>query len=71
MKPAELLQHINAIHGTAFTLVERYEQGEQGAFAIVDPNERRYVLKWQPRLGLIGGRKLTGIFLCPPLKRLF
>src|SRR5581483_9479334 len=53
MKPAELIQQINEIHGTAFTLVERYEQGEQGAFAIVDPDERRYVLKWQPRLGLM------------------
>lgn len=48
MESVELLQHINEIHDTAFTFVERYTQGEQGAFALADPDGKRYVLKWQP-----------------------
>lgn len=42
----ELLQEINGIHGTSFTLIERYSDGEQGAFAIADGRGRRCVLKW-------------------------
>ncbi len=33
MKPATLLQHINSTHSTTFELLERYSDGEQGAFA--------------------------------------
>lgn len=45
MKPEELLQRINAQHGTAFALVGKYADGETGAFAITDQSEERYVLK--------------------------
>ena len=48
MKPATLLQHINTTHGTTFELLERYSDGEQGAFAIIDRSGKRCVLKWQP-----------------------
>ena len=48
MKPETLLQHVNTIHGTTFELLERYSDGEQGAFAIIDRLGRRGVLKWQP-----------------------
>ena len=48
MKPAELLQHINALHQTMFELVEQYPDGEQGAFAITDQSKRQCVLKWAP-----------------------
>ncbi|MGB8347492.1 MAG: aminoglycoside phosphotransferase family protein [Ktedonobacteraceae bacterium] len=46
MEPVELLQRINALHRTTFALVEKYSDGEQGAFAITDHLGRRYVLKW-------------------------
>jgi Phosphotransferase enzyme family len=48
MKPAELLQYINALHRTTFALVEQYPDGEQGAFAITDQSKRQCVLKWAP-----------------------
>lgn len=48
MKPETLLQHVNTIHGTTFELLERYPDGEQGAFAIIDWSGRRGVLKWKP-----------------------
>jgi Phosphotransferase enzyme family len=47
MRPAELLQHINAIHRTTFALVEQFPDGEQGAFAITDHLSRQCVLKWE------------------------
>jgi hypothetical protein len=50
INPVELLQQINEIHQTAFTLVKLYAQGEQGAFAVIDPAGRRYVLKWRSGL---------------------
>lgn len=46
MEPVELLQRINALHQTTFMLVEKYSDGEQGAFAITDQSGERYVLKW-------------------------
>lgn len=48
MEPAELLQHLNVLHQTSFTLLEKYPDGEQGAFALTDPLHRRWVLKWAP-----------------------
>jgi hypothetical protein len=48
MKLATLLQHINIAHGTTFALLERYSDGEQGAFAIIDRSGRRGIMKWQP-----------------------
>jgi hypothetical protein len=48
MKPAELLQHINALHRTTFELVEQYPDGEQGAFAITDQStSERYITRGQ------------------------
>jgi len=47
MTPAMMLQTINARHGTAFALGGRFAGGEQGAFAIVDPEGKRFALKWQ------------------------
>lgn len=43
---AELLQHINDLHGTTFALAGKYTDGETGAFAITDQSGERYVLKW-------------------------
>lgn len=48
MNTLELLRYINATHKTTFELIERYTDGEQGAFAIRDLQGNRYVLKWQP-----------------------
>ena len=50
MQIQELLKHINATHHTTLTLVKQYAQGEQGAFAVIDPDQKRYVLKWRPAL---------------------
>ena len=46
MNPVELLQQVNALHQTTFTLVKKYSDGETGAFAIIDRSGERYVLKW-------------------------
>ncbi len=46
MQPAQLLRHINAIHGMTFELVHQYPDGEQGAFALCDKQGRQSVLKW-------------------------
>lgn len=46
--PAAILDHINHQHRTAFTLLDRYPTGEQGAFALADPLGTRFVLKWTP-----------------------
>jgi hypothetical protein len=48
MKPTELIQHINALHQTTFVLLEKYPDGEQGAFVITDHLGRQQVLKWTP-----------------------
>lgn len=45
--PEELLQRVNMLHSTTFTLLERYVVGEQGAFAIADVEGNQYVLKWK------------------------
>jgi hypothetical protein len=47
MNPAELLDQINTRHQASFALVERYPDGEQGAFVVADTSGRRWVLKWQ------------------------
>jgi hypothetical protein len=47
MQPAQLLQHINAVHATTFDLLYAYPDGEQGAFALLDTWGRQGVLKWQ------------------------
>ena len=44
----ELLQYINTAYSTTFQLVERYSNGEQGAFAITDEHGMQCVLKWHP-----------------------
>lgn len=49
MEFAKLLQHINAIHQTTFELGQRYPDGEQGAFAIIDQQENQCVLKWHAK----------------------
>jgi Phosphotransferase enzyme family len=46
--PAELLQHINVLHQTTFAFIEKYPDGEQGAFVVTDHQNRRWVLKWAP-----------------------
>jgi hypothetical protein len=46
MQPAILLQHINEHLGATFKLLTRYQDGEQGAFAIADQHGKRFVLKW-------------------------
>jgi len=48
MQPSTLLTAINAQHGTTFTLVDRYVQGESsaGAYAVIDAAGRSGVLKW-------------------------
>lgn len=56
MKPVELLQRINTLHQTSFTLLEKYPDGEQGAFVVTDHLNRRGVLKWAP-----GARNLQWI----------
>jgi hypothetical protein len=48
MHPAELLQHVNVLHQTSFAFLEKYSDGEQGAFAVTDHLSRRWVLKWAP-----------------------
>jgi hypothetical protein len=46
MQPVDLLQHINMLNQTTFTLLEKYPDGEQGAFVVADHLNRRWVLKW-------------------------
>lgn len=46
MEPSQLLQTINHTRGTTFSLLQRYPDGEQGAFAITDEQGKHYVLKW-------------------------
>jgi aminoglycoside phosphotransferase (APT) family kinase protein len=48
MDPLQLLRLINARHGAGLVLVERYADGEQGAYAVRDGSGRRLVLKWAP-----------------------
>jgi hypothetical protein len=45
---SDLLDHINQRHAAAFVLLDRYAQGEQGAFALSDAAGDRFVLKWAP-----------------------
>lgn len=52
MNPVELLQQINKINQTNFTLTKKFTKGEQGAFAVIDPSHGRYVLKWHSDLKL-------------------
>jgi hypothetical protein len=48
MNLTNLLQRINTLHQTTFTLGERFPNGEQGAFVVRDPLGKRWVLKWSP-----------------------
>jgi hypothetical protein len=48
MRIEEILREINIIHHTTFELIERYTDGEQGAFAIADTTGTRFVLKRFP-----------------------
>jgi fructosamine-3-kinase len=46
----QLVMRINARHGTQFRLQGRYAAGEnEGAFALADTCDARYVLKWNQR----------------------
>lgn len=40
-----LIAQINAAHGTDYRLAQRYADGEQGAFALLDPAGEAFVLK--------------------------
>ena len=48
MELAELLQCINMLHQATFTFLEKYPDGEQGAFVVTDHLNSRWVLKWAP-----------------------
>lgn len=48
MQPVELLQRINTLHKTTFIFLEKYPDGEQGAFVVTDRLIGRWVLKWAP-----------------------
>lgn len=48
VNPAEPLQHVNELHQSTFAFLEKYPDGEQGAFAVTDHLNRRWVLKWAP-----------------------
>jgi hypothetical protein len=45
---SDLLDSINRQHATVFALLDRYATGEQGAFALRDAADDRFVLKWAP-----------------------
>jgi hypothetical protein len=46
MQPVDLIQRVNELHQMSFTLLEKYPDGEQGAFVVVDHLNERWVLKW-------------------------
>ncbi|MGH2479100.1 MAG: phosphotransferase [Ktedonobacteraceae bacterium] len=48
MNLEEILQCINTINKTTFALVEKYPDGEQGAFLVADRLGKQWVLKWAP-----------------------
>jgi Phosphotransferase enzyme family len=50
---SDLLHWINQQHATAFVLLDRFTRGEQGAFALVDAKDDRFVLKWAPDLSML------------------
>lgn len=53
MQIEEVLQCINQLHQTHFSLVGKYPDGEQGAFRVVDHLNKAWVLKWA-----VGARNL-------------
>lgn len=54
MDTRDLLERINAKHGTEFRLKGRYAQGEnQGAYAVADALGAPLVLKWQPQPSML------------------
>lgn len=62
MDQVELLQRINQLHQTTFRLIERYPDGEQGAFRVKDHLGQEWVLKWAPgmrNLDWMQGAKTT------------
>ena len=44
----EVLTLVNARHHGALSLLQRYADGEQGAYLVTDPLGNQYVLKWHP-----------------------
>ncbi len=44
----DALAAVNERRRGALTLLQRYPEGEQGAYLVADPRGRRYVLKWRP-----------------------
>ncbi len=44
----ELVQQINTTQRTAFIAGDRFAMGEQGAYALLDAQGQRFVLKWRP-----------------------
>jgi hypothetical protein len=55
-----LLEQINRRHGVGLMLLERYQQGEQGAFELADQRGDRYVLKWSMGDNKIERLRLAG-----------
>lgn len=53
MSPETLIQLINERHRTSYRLGQRFDRGEQGAYAIFDEQDRPYVLKWAPGTALL------------------
>jgi hypothetical protein len=45
---SQLLDRINARHGTTYRLLRRYAGGESGAYAVSDVSGDRFALKWDP-----------------------
>jgi hypothetical protein len=51
--PSDLLEWINARHGTTYRLLHRYPGGESGAYAVRDAGGGRFALKWDPDLASV------------------
>lgn len=50
----DVLSAVNERRHGALALLQRYPDGEQGAYLVADPRGRRYVLKWRPGAGALG-----------------
>lgn len=59
MKASKLVAAINARHGSQLTLGERFAGGEQGAYAVREPDGRRLVLKWNSAPAALDGYQLA------------
>jgi Ser/Thr protein kinase RdoA (MazF antagonist) len=62
-----LLAQINQAHGTTFRLGQRYADGEQGAYALVDETGAPFVLKVTPDQSALGRLEATAV-LCERLR---